>query len=129
MQDLLSYYDAELLSYQRGTVVDFIYPSFFKPDSTQRPPCPSHSYATTRLFKSLKLGHSDPYLAISGDSMETTVLTEKLYSICLGSSGYQICLKTVESHLRESSCLATPYFHSSIIALRKSNTAYARKCN
>ena len=52
------------------------------------------------------------YLAISEDSMETTVLTEEQYANCLGTSTYRICHQTMETHLGQSSCLATLYFHS-----------------
>ena len=45
------------------------------------------------------------YLAISEDSMETTVLTEEQYANCLGTSTYRICHQTMETHLGQSSCL------------------------
>ena len=48
-----------------------------------------------------------PYLAVSEDSMETTVLTHEQYEKCLGSSHYKICLQTIETHLAQSSCLAS----------------------
>ena len=58
-----------------------------------------------------------PYLDISEDSMETTVLTEEQYANCLGTSTYRICHQTMKTHLGQSSCLATLYFHSPMTAL------------
>ena len=57
------------------------------------------------------------YLAISEDSMESTVLTKELFDNCLGSSTYRICHQTMETHLSQSSCLATLFFHSAVTAL------------
>ena len=68
------------------------------------------------------MGHRVPYLAISVDSMETTVLTEQQYSNCIRSSRYQICHESMETHLGKSSFLATLYFHSSITALTVCDT-------
>ena len=58
-----------------------------------------------------------PYLAISEDFMETTVLTEDQYANCLGTLAYRICHQTIETHSGQSSCLATLYFHSTMTAL------------
>ena len=53
-----------------------------------------------------------PYLAISQYSIETTALTQQQLDNCLGSSTYRICHETMETHLAQSSCLATLYFHT-----------------
>ena len=56
------------------------------------------------------------YLAISEDSMESTVLTKEQFDKCHGSSTYRICHLTMETHLSQSSCLATLFFHSAVTA-------------
>ena len=48
--------------------------------------------------------------------METT-LTQQQLDNCLGSSTYRICHETMETHLAQSSCLATLYFHTPVVAL------------
>ena len=50
------------------------------------------------------------YLAISEDSMESTVLIKEQFDKCIGSSIYRICHQTMETHLSQSSCLATLIF-------------------
>ena len=57
------------------------------------------------------------YLAISEDSMEKKKLTEDHYANCLETSTNRICHQTMETHLGQSSCLATLYFHSIMTAL------------
>ena len=57
------------------------------------------------------------YLAISEDSMESTVLTKEQFDNYLGSSTYRICHQTMETHLSQSSCLATLFFYSAVTAL------------
>ena len=57
------------------------------------------------------------YLAVSEDSMESTILTKEQFDNCLGSSTYRICHQTMETHLSQTSCLATLFFHSAVTAL------------
>ena len=58
-----------------------------------------------------------PYLTISQYSMESTTLTQQQPDNCLGSSTYRICRETMETHLAQSSCLATLYFYTPVVAL------------
>ena len=62
------------------------------------------------------------YLALSEDSMETTVMTTEQFENCLGSSRYRICHQTMETNFAQSSCLATLFFHSAITALTVCDT-------
>ena len=62
------------------------------------------------------------YLAISEGQMETTVLTRSQYDNCLGSPQFRICHKTMKTHLKKSSCLATIKFHHAITALNVCDT-------
>ena len=59
-----------------------------------------------------------PYLAVSENTMESTVLSFEQIEDCLGSARYKICHKTMETHLWQSSCLATLYFDNAIAALQ-----------
>ena len=58
------------------------------------------------------------YLAVGESTMETTVLSFEQFEDCLGFARYKICHKTMETHLGQSSCLATLYFHNAIAALQ-----------
>ena len=49
--------------------------------------------------------------------METTTLTQQQFDNCLGSSTHCICHETMESHLAQSSCLATLYLQTPVVVL------------
>ena len=57
-------------------------------------------------------------LAVSESTMEATVLSLEQFEDCLGSARYKICHKTMETHLGQSPCLATLFFHNAIAALQ-----------
>ena len=119
--DVHSYYDAKLLrdvtTIEEGLLLNLAIPyassqTAFQMYRAQVIPMPQAD--PTEAIKWVTEGS---YLAISEDSMETTVLTEEQYANCLGSSTYRICHQTMETHLGQSSCLATLYFHSTMTAL------------
>ena len=121
MKDLLSYYDAKLLSeistVQQGILLTLAIP--LASSQTEFTVYEAHLIPMPQREPSeaIQWFIEGPYLAISDDSMETTVLSESQYANCLGSSRYRICHETMETHLASSSCLATLYFHNTITAL------------
>ena len=119
--DIHSYYDAKLLrdftTIEEGLLLNLAIPyassqTAFQMYRAQVIPMPQ-----VDPIEAIKWVTEGPYLAISEDSMETTVLTEDQYANCLGTSTYRICHQTMETHLIQSSCLATLYVHSTIAAL------------
>ena len=58
-----------------------------------------------------------PYLAISEDQMDTSVLFSVQFEQCLGSSKYRICCETFSTEMGHSSCIATLFFDFSVHAL------------
>ena len=119
--DIHSYYDAKLLrdvtTIEAGLLLNLAIPyassqTAFQMYRAQVIPIPQAD--PTEAIKWVTEGS---YLAILEDSMETTVLTEEQYANCLGTSTYRICHQTMETHLGQSSCLATLYFHSTMTAL------------
>ena len=124
--DIHSYYDAKLLrdvtTIEEGLLLNLAIPyassqTAFQIYRAHVIPMPQGD--PTEAIKWVTEGS---YLAISEDSMETTVLTEKQYANCLGSSTYRICHQAMETHLGQSSCLATLYFHSIMTALQVCET-------
>ena len=120
MQDLMSYYDAKLLTeistVKQGLLLTLAIPlssrtTTFTVYSTHLVPMPQHDPS-----EALEWVIEGPYLAISQDSMETTTLTQKQLDNCIGSSTYRICHETMETHLAQSSCLATLCYQEPIIA-------------
>ena len=109
--DIHSYYDAKLLrdvtTIEEGLLLNLAIPyassqTAFQIYRAHVIPMPQGD--PTEAIKWVTEGS---YLAISEDSMETTVLTEDQYANCLGSSTYRICHQTMETHLGQLSCLAT----------------------
>ncbi len=120
-QDLLSYYDARLLrdviTTDEGLLLTLSIPlassqTAFHVYKAQVVPMPQ-----LNPKEALQWVIEGPYLAISEDSMESTVLSEDQLSNCLGSSKFRICHETLETHRGHSSCLATFFHHSTLAAL------------
>ena len=120
MKDLMSYYDAKLVyeiaTVEQGLLLTLAIPlassqtSFYVYSAHVIPmPQQDHKEALQWIIEG-------PYLAILQDSMETT-LTQQQLDNCLGSSTHRICHETMEAHLAQSSCLATLYFHATVVAL------------
>ena len=118
MEDLLPYYDAQFLtevsSIEQGLLLTLSIPlastqtayDVYKAQIVPMPqPEPSDPIQWTIEV---------PYLAVSQDSMETTVLSHTQFGNCLGSAHYEICHETMETHLGQSSCIATLFFHNTL---------------
>ena len=58
-----------------------------------------------------------PYLALSENKIESSVLSEEQFEHCLGSSKYRICSEAFPAQIGHPSCIATLYFFSPIDAL------------
>ena len=126
LKDLLSYYDAQLLtevsSIEQGLLLTLSLPLAstqiaFDVYKAQIVPMPQPEPSDT-----IQWIIEGSYLAVSQDSMETTVLSHTQFSNCLGSAQYKICHETMETHLEQSSCLATLYFHNTLTALQVCDT-------
>ena len=119
--DIHSYYDAKLLcdvtTIEEGLLLNLAIPyassqAAFQMYRAQVIPMPQ-----VDPKEAIKWVTEGSNVAISEDSMETTVLTEDQYANCLGTSTYRICHQTMETHLGQPSCLVTLYFHSTMTAL------------
>ena len=119
--DIHSYYDAKLLrdvtTIEEGLLLNLAIPYASSQTAFQMYRAQVIAMPQADPTEAIKWVTEGSYLAISEDSMETTVLTEEQYANCLGSSTYRICHQTMETHLGQSSCLATLYFHSTMTAL------------
>ena len=58
-----------------------------------------------------------PYLDLSENKLESSVLSEVQFEHCLGSSKYRICSEAFPTQMGHPSCIATLYFFSPIDAL------------
>ena len=128
MTDLLSYYDSRLLD-DAVTVPEGLL-------MTLNIPLASRQTVFT-LFEAklipmpypddpqlaLKWDIEAPFLAISEDQMESSVLSAAHFDQCLGSSKYRICSETFPTELGHSSCIATLFFDSSVDALSVCDTS------
>ena len=63
-----------------------------------------------------------PYLALSENKLESSVLSEDQFEHCLGSSKYRICSEAFPTQIGHPSCVATLYFFSTIDALAVCDT-------
>ena len=119
--DIHSYYDAKLLrdvtTIEEGLLLNLAIPCASSQTAFQMYRAQVIPMPQVDPTEAIKWVTEGPYLAISEDSMETTVLTEDQYANCLETSTYRICHQTMETHLGQSSCLATLYFHSTMTAL------------
>ena len=52
-----------------------------------------------------------PYLDLSENTPESSVLSEEQYEHCLGSSKYRICSEAFPTQIGHPSCIATLYFY------------------
>ena len=51
-----------------------------------------------------------PYLALSANKLESSVLSVEQYEHCLGSSKYRICSEAFATQIGHPSCIATFFF-------------------
>ena len=128
MTDLLSYYDSRLLA-DAVTVPEGILMTLSIPLASRQ--------TVFTLFEAklipmpypddpqlaLKWDIEAPFLAISEDQMESSVLSEAQFNQCLGSSKYRICSETFPTEMGHSSCIATLFFDSSVDALSVCDTS------
>ena len=126
MKDLLSYYDAQLLtevsSLEQGLLLTLSMPLASKQKAfdvyrSQLVPMPQPDPS-----EAIQWITEGPYLAVSQDTIETTVLSERQFSNCLGSAQYRIFHETMETHLGQSSCLATLYLSNTLPAVQVCDT-------
>ena len=119
--DVHSYYDAKLLrdvlTVEEGILLSLAIPYASSQTAFQIYRAHVVPMPQSDPTEAIRWVTEGPYLAISEDSMETTVLTKEQYVNCLGTSTYRICHQTMETHLGQSTCLATLYFHSTLTAL------------
>ena len=128
MTDLLSYYDSRLLddalTVPEGLLLTLKIPlaskqTVFTLFEAKIIPMPYPQDPQSALTWSIEA----PYLAISEDLMESSVLTSNQFENCLGSSRYRICSETLPTEIGHSSCLATLYFDSPLDALSVCETS------
>ena len=105
MKDLMSYYDAKLV-YEIATVEQGLLLTLAIPLASRQTSFYVYSAHVIPMpqqdpKEALQWIIEGPYLAISQDSMETT-LTQQQLANCLGSSTYRICHETMETHLAQS---------------------------
>ena len=62
------------------------------------------------------------YLAVSENLRETSLVTRDQLDKCIGSSKYRICLETLATENKDSSCFATLYFANIMDALEVCDT-------
>ena len=120
--DLLSYYDSRLLV-DAITVSERLLLTFDIPLPSQQTVCtlfeakfvpmPLPDDPQTALTWNIEA----PYLALSENKLESSVLFEEQFEHCLGSSKYPICSEAFPMQIEHPSCVATLYFFSPTDAL------------
>ena len=120
--DLLSYYDSRLLA-DAITVSEGVLLTLNIPLASQQTvftlfeakliPMPFPDDPQTALTWDIEA----PYLALSENKLESSVLSEEQFEHCLGSSKYRICSEVFPTQIGHPSCIATLYFFSPIDAL------------
>ena len=120
--DLLSYYDSRLLA-DALTVSEGLLLTLNTPLASQQTvftlfeakliPMPFPDDPQTALTWNIEA----PYLALSENKLESSVLSEEQFEHCLGSSKYRICSEAFPTQIGHPCCIATLYFFSPIDAL------------
>ena len=120
--DLLSYYDSRLLA-DALTVSEGLLLTLNIPLASQQTvftlfgakliPMPFPDDPQTALSWNIEA----PYLALSENKLESSVLSEEQFEHCLGSSRCRICFEAFPTQIGHPSCIATLYFFSPIDAL------------
>ena len=120
--DLLSYYDSHLLAdaiaVSEGLLLTLNLPlasqqTVFTLFEAKLIPMPFPDDPQTALTWTIEA----PYLALSENKLESSVLSEEQFEHCLGSSKYRICSEAFPTQIGHPSCIATLYFFSPIDAL------------
>ena len=115
MSDLLSYFDSKLLA-DAITVTDGLLMTLNYEAKLIPMPYPDDPQSA------LTWNIEAPYLALSEDHMESSVLSAEQFEHCLGSSRYRICSESVPTEMGHSSCLATLYSSTASEALAVCDT-------
>ena len=112
--DLLSYYDSCLLA--DAITVSGLLLTLNIPRASQQTvftlfeakliPMPFPDDPQTALTWNIEA----PYLALSENKLESSVLSEEQFEHCLGSSKYRICSEAFPTQIGHPSCIATLYF-------------------
>ena len=120
--DLLSYYDSRLLA-DAITVSEGLLLTLNIPLASQQTvftlfeakliSMPFPDDPQTALTWNIKA----PYLALSENKLESSVLSEEQFEHCLGSSKYRSCSEVFPTQIGHTSCIVTLYFFSPIDAL------------
>ena len=119
--DLLSFYDSRLLAdaitVSEG-LIDLNVPlaaqlTIFLLVEAKLIPLPSPDDPQTVLTWNIEA----PYLTLSANKLESSVLSVEQYEHCLGSSKYRICSEAFSTQIGHPSCIATFYFFSPIDVL------------
>ena len=127
MSDLLSYFDSKLLAdaitVNEGLLMTLNIPlaskqTVFTVYEAKLIPMPYPDDPQSALTWNIEA----PYLALSEDHMESSVLSAEQFEHCLGSSGYRICSESVPTEMGHSSCLATLYSSTASEALAVCDT-------
>ena len=122
MTDLLSYYDSSLLA-DAVTVPEGFLMTLSIPLASRQILFPLFEAKLIPMLYpddpqlALKWGIEAPFLAISEDQVESSVLSKAQFDQCLGSSKYRICSETFPTEMGHSSCIATLFFDSSVDTL------------
>ena len=126
MTDLLSYYDAKLVSevssIPEGLLMTLSIPlasgtTVFSVLKAHVIPMPQQD-----SDEALQWTIEGDYLAVAEEGDDTAVLTQAQFDTCLGSPRYRICHETLEIQKGYKSCLATLYKKSSMDALQICDT-------
>ena len=120
MEDLISYYDSELLqdvvSMDMGLLMTLSVPLASRQTSITVYEAKIFPMPQPEVDQALRWVIEAPYLGISEDTVETALLSQKQLEKCIGSSRYRICHEAIPTDLQHSSCLATLFFGTSIDA-------------
>ena len=110
--DLLSYYDSRLLA-DAITVPEGILMTLNIPLASQQTlfeakliPMPFPDDPQTALTWNIEA----PYLALSENKLESSVLSVEQFEHCLGSSKHRNCSEAFPTQIGHPSCIATLYF-------------------
>ena len=120
--NLLSYYDSRLLAdaimVSEGLLLTINIPlasqqTVFTLFEAKLIPMPFRDDPQTALTWNIEA----PYLALSENRLESSVLSEEQFEHCLGSSKYRICSEGFPTQIGHTSCIATLYFFGPFDAL------------
>ena len=121
LNDILSYYEAELLT-EALTIDEGLLMTLSIPLPSKQTAFSVYRVHTIPIpqpedIVELRWKTEADYLAISEDGTETAPITTEQLAKCIGSSRYQICHKNIATETTHASCLATLFRKGTIEAL------------